>query len=281
MIFKNKALFKTLAAGVLVLGLAACEKGINDDIITPAAEVKFTTPVGTVGKYFITNSPSSAWKVPVGFTTVSDKDRTVTFTYTSSTGAAQGTHYSAPQSITIPAGKVVDTLVIKGLFATFTGVKHNLSVKVSSPDAATANADNTYTLEIQRTCPVNVTDLLGAYTKTYDYSNGSTTADWGPYATGITPTTPGVYGTKDTLRISNFWDYGNPLDLEIDWTDGANLKTTVIDSYVFTHSTYGAIRAKSRGTGTFSSCDQTFTVNFSLYASAGTFSDTYTTTLKR
>jgi hypothetical protein len=98
----------------------------------------------------------------------------------------------------------------------------------------------------------------------------------------ISDLNPGSTGTKDTVQVDNFWDYGNPIQVELDWTDPSNFKTTVIDgAFVYNDATYGPIRIKARGNGTFSSCDQTFTINFYLYANIGTFSNPFQTTLER
>src|SRR5688572_30496930 len=101
-----------LFAGALFL--VSCKKGVNEDILEVPAYSEFGTPT-LEGKYFILNSPTSSFKIPVGITNVSAEDRTIQFTYSSPTGATAGTHYTAPTSIVIPAGKALDSLVVHGI----------------------------------------------------------------------------------------------------------------------------------------------------------------------
>jgi len=112
-------LFYTLFAGLALLSLASCKKNnlvVGKDI-TPPPFAKFSTlgTSDTTASYYIKSS-NNTFKIPVGITNVSDKDRTIQFTYTSNS-AVQGQQFTAPASIVIPAGKALDSLTISGMFS--------------------------------------------------------------------------------------------------------------------------------------------------------------------
>jgi hypothetical protein len=140
---KRNLLF-TIFAGLVLLVISSCDKDEHmDKLLTPPDYVKFNTP-GVSSTYTITNSASSVFKLPVGFSTVSTSDRTVKFLITTSS-ATKGVQYNAPETITIPAGKVVDTLFINGLYAGYTASRRDtLKIQFAAPD--TAAFRNTYTL---------------------------------------------------------------------------------------------------------------------------------------
>jgi flagellar capping protein FliD len=100
---------------LLAAMVASCKKA---EMVVPPSVAEFLTKVNT-DTYYIQNSPASVYKIPIGVTTVATQDRVINYTITSPTGATAGTHYSIASSgsITIPAGKAVDTIVVRGLFA--------------------------------------------------------------------------------------------------------------------------------------------------------------------
>lgn len=287
--FKKYALVKILSAALLVTGMVACEKGINDEIVTPPAEVKITTPVSTQGKYFITSTPNS-FKVPVGFTTVSDKDRTVNITYNSRT-AVRGTHYNAPQTIVIPAGKSVDSITIAGVFSAYpTGRRDTLSVSVSSPDAGVAFTDNTYQVVMQKYCDVNLTALQGEYKNTTE-TNSTGGSPYGPYTMSVRDLKSTGATTAEGYFV-NLWDSGlDDIKFTIDWTDPANFKVTIPRQFIGIDYAAGQpmeVRTNATGVSTFSSCDQTFNLSVDFlvfnYPTAGltaSYSTNYKINLRR
>src|SRR5205809_4744499 len=122
----NKNILKIFFAGIglSLLLLSSCEKRsivVDQDDIIPPTYAKFNVipsalyTTDSTATYYV-KSTGESFKLPVGITNVSDKDRTVNFTYTSNS-AVQGVQYSAPASITIPAGSALDTLTISGIFA--------------------------------------------------------------------------------------------------------------------------------------------------------------------
>ncbi|MET0392327.1 MAG: hypothetical protein ABW019_04265, partial [Chitinophagaceae bacterium] len=248
---------RILAAALITVALAACVKGVNDEKLTPPAFSKFGTS-NLTGKYFVTNSTASVFKIPIGITAVANTDRTIQLTISSSTGAVAGTQYTAPTSIVIPAGQSLDSLAIKGIFAGYpAGRRDTLRITITGGDVPVSIYANTYTLVMQKYCDVVLATMSGNYTNTRDYVDNSQI--WGPYGATVSDPTPGTNGngiSRDTIRIANFWDVGYPLDVVLDWSDPATFTTTVINGQPLgSDPTYGPMFARARGTGTFSSCD--------------------------
>lgn len=277
---------------VAAVMLISCKKNnlVIDQDITPPAFVKFNTilPGDTTYSYYITsNSPPVV--LPVGVTTVSNQARTIQVTYTSS-GAVQGTQFSAPSTITIPAGEAITNLAIQGLFAGYTSSTKidTLIITVGGGDVPSSDYRSKYTLIMRKYCDVVVDDFLGDYDNTTELFG---TSAYGPYTTSISSVTP-VNATKANIVVENIYDYGwGPITFELDWTDPANFKATVIaqNSGIANAGTLGAAYAgeqvavrPSAQAGTFSSCEGTLILRMQIgVAGLGFFSDLYQLTMKR
>ncbi|HEX8315651.1 MAG TPA: hypothetical protein VF609_11690 [Flavisolibacter sp.] len=278
---KNLFLFSFLATAFF-----ACKK---EEISIPPTVSEFTAST-SLGTYFIQNSPNSSFKIPVGLTAASTSPTTINFTVTSPTGATAGTQYTVESTtITIPAGKVVDTITVKGLFAGYpTGRRDTLVFKITGGTVGAASWSNTYTLVMQKSCNVDLNSFLGNYTRTNEFFGSA----YGPYLTSISSVTP-ISATKGRIVVQNLYDSGwGPIEFELDWTDPANFKATVIPKSAgianagTISSTYAgrqvAVRPFAGEEGTFSSCDGTLTLKMQLgVAGLGFFNDLYTVTMVR
>jgi hypothetical protein len=206
-------------AAVMIVG---CKK--DTSVKTPPEIATFTNQTG--GTYFIT-APGVTYKIPVGFTTVSAQDRTITVSVTSPTGAVAGTHYTlSSTTVTIPAGKAVDSITVTGNYANYSsGRKDSLIFKITDAKGVATNEYNSvYKLYMRGPCfDGDVTDINvmgGNFTQTFE--NGS----YGPYTTtisGITSTS----ATTATAKINNLYDYFGPLTINFDWTDPLNTKAEI------------------------------------------------------
>jgi hypothetical protein len=272
-----------LVAGVCFIA-SSCEEKVNEDILEVPAYSEFGTS-NTTGKYFITNSTSSTFKIPVGITNVSSTDRTIQFTLASSTGAVAGTQYTAPTSVVIPAGKALDSLVIHGIFAGYpTGRRDTLRISITGGDAPVNTYNNVYTLIMQKYCDVTFPSFAGDFDNTLEYEVVPGPVSWGPYTTSVSnivSTGP----TSATAVLENLFDYGGQVNAVIDWADPANFKVTIAEQNTGAlvssgSSTYRLwIRTSSAGVSTFSSCDGTITVTIDAIAknAAGTTLGTFAT----
>ncbi|MDB5229280.1 MAG: hypothetical protein JWN76_85 [Chitinophagaceae bacterium] len=278
---------------LLGLSIVACVK--DNTIVTPAY-AEFATP-GSVatGSYFITNDPNSVYMLPVGITTASSVARTINYTITSSTGAVAGQQYTvASNSIVIPAGKVVDSIPVKGIFAGYpTGRRDTLTFTLTGGDVDPFPSYNVFKLVTQKYCNVVSTDLTGNYTNTKDYDKTPTgTASTQKYTASISNWVPKT-ATSATITIKNLgassdWGFGpfasnEPaaigLTATLDWSNPANF-TITLPSQPYMLTTFGYGPSTISGSGTFSSCDQTFTLTNTVKVSSGNFTPV-ATILKR
>jgi hypothetical protein len=285
---KQKLLILLLGTITLILGLVSCKK--KTEAAMPPANSELAFDNAPKNFFVLSTSPGDVFKIPVGITTPLDHPVTVQFSYTSATAIA-GTHYSAPASITIPAGKVIDTLQLKGFFSNIpAGVAHNLTVKISGGDLPGLVGKDSVLVTLRRYCNVVLSSLLGAYPNTNEFFG----SPYGPYSTSVLTATP-VSGssTKATVTIANIYDAGwNPITFELDWTDPANFKATVVsqssgigDAGTLNPAYTGmqvAVRPFAGQQGTFDMCNQVLTLRLQLgVAGLGWFSGLYTVTMKR
>jgi hypothetical protein len=130
-----------------------------------------------------------------------------------------------------------------------------------------------------------LSDLPGTYTNCVDYQGGG----YGPYTVNITGTSTGP--TSAALVIKNlaagaFGPFGpsdnalNPgIKVNIDWSNPANFTAVVTTQPFYVDPTYGQAKMVT-DVGTFSSCANTFTLNYSVAVAAGSFG-AFTTTIAR
>jgi hypothetical protein len=110
----------SLSLALVSVVFAGCDKTKPYDIFSADSFAHFTgAPVQT---YSILEDPAPVYNVAIGTNDVSDADRTVSYTISSPTGAASGTHYSnaASGSITIPAGKSVALFPLQANYNQYT-----------------------------------------------------------------------------------------------------------------------------------------------------------------
>lgn len=271
-----KNISRLLFAGCGLLLLAACEKGVNDKMLTPPAFSEFGTS-NLLGKYFVTNSASSVFKIPVGITNVANTDRTIQLTITSPTGAVAGTQYTAPTTVVIPAGEALDSLAIKGIFAGYpTGRRDTLRIKITGGDVPVNGYNNTYNLVMQKYCDVSLAGISGAYTNTRE-TTSSGGNPYGPYTASIKNLTQLTPTTAKGL-VENLWDSGlDDLEIYFDWTDPANFTVSMPQQYSGVDYDVNQpidVRTSPGQPNSFSSCDQSIslTVDFIVknYPTPGT-----------
>lgn len=272
--------------GVLVL--QGCKK--EDTLVLPQEVAHFTNQTG--GTYFVT-APGTSYKIPVGVSTVSSADRTVTITVSSPTGAVAGTQYTlSSTTVTIPAGEAVDTIEVRGDFAAYSaGRKDTLVLTITQPDVKAAPYNSTYTLYMRGPCfegDVVLEEFLGDYANTNELFG---TSAYGPYTTSISSVTQTSPTTGDIV-VTNIWDSGwGPITFSLDWTDAANRKVTIAQQSGIADAgtlsaTYAgqdvSVRAFAGQVGTFSICGQTLQLKLQLGVTGlGWFGSLYTVNMAR
>ena len=271
-------LFYTFFSGLLLMSLASCKKNnivVGKDI-QPPAFAKFSTygAGDTTASYFI-KSTNEPFKIPVGITNVTNEDRTIQFTYSSST-AIQGQQYSAPATIVIPAGKALDSLAITGVFSSYDpGRIDTLQISIAG-GVAPGPYKSHYTLYLQKYCDVDLNSFVGTYANCID--DGS----YGPYTIEVISATS-TGSTSGYLMIGNLWDAGGstPIRVDLDWSDPSKFAAAIpAGQKLYVDPDYGQAFVKPNGSGTFNSCENTFTLKYQVYVSVGGFPPT-STVMKR
>jgi hypothetical protein len=203
----------------------------------------------------------------------------------------------------IPAGKVIDSLVVSGNFALYTtGRKDTLIFTIQDADKGGINSfgeNNRYTLLMRGPCfegeiASSLQDLLGDYNTTRDTLTGAFT--YGPYKTTIKSATI-TSATTANIVVANLYDEGwNDLTFTLDWTDINDRKLTLVTQNAGGNAgnTFGAayngmpygirpVAASAGGqVGTFSYCGQTLTIKAQIgIFGVGYASNLYTVKMSR
>lgn len=230
------------------------------------------------GDYYVTQNPNTSFKIPIGLTSASDVPRTVQVTITSPSGAAEGAQYTvSTKSITIPAGKVEDSIIVKGNYNGFAGGRlDTLVFKITGGDISPVETSKEYTLYMQQYCEVDLGMFSGIYIA-QDYYDGE--PDGGPYSVRLTPgSTTGA--TSGNFSIEGLWGTPTLLNINLNWADPAAFTTEIPVQAFFVHPTYGQSTIRPNGKGTFSSCNNTLRIDYEVTVAAGSFGQYYTTLRK-
>lgn len=259
-----KQLTYIIAIAGLLFSAAGCKK--EKTTIPPTfAHFDFISS----GDYYITQDGNSAFKIPIGLTAASDGDKTIQFTISSPSGAAEGQQYTlARKSITIPAGKVTDSLVVKGLYNGYpVGRVDTLIFKITGGDVNAIATSNEFTVYLQRYCDVDMADFSGQYTA-QDYVDGE--PDGSPYPVDLT-SVGSTGASSGTLSLEGLFGIPVPFTINIDWNDPSNFTTEVPTQPWFVDGTYGQTTLRPNGKGSFSSCKNSFRIEYELTVAAGSF----------
>ena len=185
----NKILSYAFFGAIALIAFASCKKNnlvVGKDITSPAfVKIGTWTAADSVGTYVV-RSNNAPYKIPIGITNVSDKDRTINFTYSSPT-AVEGVNYTAPKSLVIKAGEALDTLEVTGLFAGFNNdvtVSHKLKVSISGGDIPVNPSKFNYDITMKMYWDADVDAFSGTYI-IQDFYGGEPDGD--PYEVTLTP----------------------------------------------------------------------------------------------
>jgi hypothetical protein len=261
----------TLSAATLLLAIAGCKEDAADYHKDADAQAHFTN-VTTASVYF-QNTSNSVYKLPVGVTSISDKDRTVTYSVTSTTGAAAGAQYTIANlgKVVIPAGEAIGYIPVTGIYAGNTARFDTLVFTLTGGDIPATDYNKTLTLAM-RYCNIDVSTLVGDYLNTRNTSTGT------PYKSTVNSVTT-TSATTGYLMISGIYvTTAAPVRVNLDWTDIGNLKTQVVTTAnVYNDATYGPVQYNPIGFGSFNPCANTITLSFQRQVAAGVFANNIVT----
>jgi hypothetical protein len=274
----NKLFYYTLFAAFGVICLASCKKNnlVVDKDVTPPPYVKFGTWNNSDSSAtYVIKSNNAPFKIPVGITNVSDKDRTINFTYSSAT-AVQGQQYTAPSSLVIKAGEALDSLEITGIFDGFNSITRidKLVITISGGDVPVNQVKSNFILNMKKYWEADLNAFSGVYV-IQDYTGGA--PDGGPYEVTITPVS--LNGPSSVVAIAGLWGFDEPpVKVTLNWDNLETGKTTVPKANWFVHPTYGQSTINPAGTGSFSTATNTIIIGYAATVAAGSFGN-YTSIL--
>lgn len=272
-----KRMNKIFFAGLLLalVAIAGCDKTKLYKVKEPDGQISFANVSNDA---YTVATASSVYKLKVGTTDIADHDRSATISVSSPTGAVIGTHFTLSKTtVVIPAGKVLDSIEVKGVFAQYTaGRKDTLVFTITQSDAAISTYNSTLKLFVRGPCfdsdIPSFTPMVGAYTKTFE--NGS----YGPYTSTITGASS-TGATTATASITNIYDSGITGVATFNWATPGNFTVTIAAQQVGTLS--GApLFLRTTAPGKFTYCTNFFTIPLELYTAAGTY-DAWTMTMGR
>lgn len=270
-IINNYGMAKIFIIAIALFSLWGCKK--SETLVSPPFEAHFTNLNNAT--LIVNTAPGGRFVIPIGLTNKSDKDQTVTFAVTSPTGAVPGTHYTIAggNTRTIPAGKVLDSIVVVGIPAAYlSGRKDTLIFTITEPSVKASSYNKEFRLAISACLEsdIDFRKLLGTYTKTFE--NGT----YGPYNTTISSFTV-VSATSGTATISNLWDNGYSAVVLFDWSVPGTFTATIAPQQV---SATRFIRSTPGTVGTFTYCTPAFNMTLDLYT-ATTILDRWVMTMAR
>ncbi len=267
----NKIFYYTFFAALSVISLASCKKNnlVVDKAVTPPAYVKFGTwnNSDSAATYTI-KSTNAPFKIPVGITNVSNKDRTINFTYSSAT-AVQGQQYTAPSSLVIKAGEALDSLEIKGIFDGFNSITRldKIVITISGGDVPVNPTKSHFILNLKKYWEADLNAFSGVYI-IQDYTGGAPEGD--PYEVTLTPVS--VSGPSSIVSITGLWGVDvPPVNVTLNWDNFETGKTTIPKANWFVDPDYGQSTINPNGTGTFSVTDNTIKIGWEARVTAGSF----------
>jgi hypothetical protein len=254
----KKIIIKLLSIFAVVMVLHSCSEA-DPILYSGPTFVSFTD--GILGDYFV-QSDNTPFPIQVGIPAPAGSDLTVNVEVLYASGTA-GTHYEVPSSVTIPSGSVTADLLVEGIFANLSGRKDTLVLQLVSADTASFNT--VYTLYMQQFCPFDVNDFVGSWTA---YEQSDYEADpYPPYTINFAL----VPGEANTLVTQDIWPYF-PIKVVFNADDPANFFWRIPDQFLVDDlGGYGEGRATDLGPGAFSACDQTASIRYKIYVSAGNF----------
>lgn len=257
----RKLIFRSLVL-VGLLALSSCEENENPifDNVNGQTMLRFVTTSSTLP---VEPTGVTSQELTVHVTTVSDTDRTVTLEVDASSTATSN-QYSI-NDIVIPAGEYVGTGSIVGNYANLpTSGAVTLVVNMTGISGQTTHQeDATYTLTLERFCPLVIADFYGTYTQYRSFNDpgneqltGNLTASAGPVA--------------NTLLLSDLYAGGRQAVIELDYSNPASPVVThrsfefgaVFATFASTGPLYTYALASDQPNNTFNTCNKTISLNF-------------------
>lgn len=157
-ILVNITKLSLLLAFILIFN--ACEEDKDQWMYDGPALASF--PNATTGDFFIEDKADASFTVDVALNTVSGSERTINVTVNEDLSTAvEGTHFTMPSTVTIPANQVIGELSISGKYADLPNVPLTLVIEIEGENSA--DYDNQFVLSLYKFVPFDLQNFVGTF----------------------------------------------------------------------------------------------------------------------
>ena len=197
---KNK-IFNSVKISLLLIsfiGFIACDSKDDDtSYLDDRTSVSYFVP-GASGTLLVQEDVNSTYDIKVGISEPKPFDRAFVYEIDPSSTAVLGTDFTVSSSLIIPANSIVGTISVTGDYAASTLVGKTVKFNLVDVEDALLGARQTFTLTIQRFCPVADDYMIG------DYQISDVSATIGP-GNGTSNFSPGVVTISSNGPTSRTW----------------------------------------------------------------------------
>lgn len=192
---------KFLKISLSFLAFAAfigCDSTDDDtSYLNDRTSVSYFVP-GASGTLLVQDGIQSTYDIKVGISEPKSFDRAFTYTIDPSSTAVLGTDFTVSSTLTVPANSIVGTISVTGDYAASSLAGKIARFNLESVEDASIGARKTFTLTIQRFCPVADDYMIG------DYQISDVSAQIGP-GNGTSNFAPGVVTITANGPTSRTW----------------------------------------------------------------------------
>jgi hypothetical protein len=249
-----------ILAGLVLVFFQSCEE--DQDRLIYDGEAKAFFMDGKEGAFYVPNESSPKKTIKIGLVKPAENDMTLAVKVVDSLSTAvEGTHFTMPETVTIPKGEIEGTIEVTGIYTGFTGEKVQLTLALDTEEAMSEDK-MMFVLNMDRFCPFNIEDFVGtwAVNEVSEYN--------GAYPEYNVTT---EIHNGDTLVVHNLWENTPDVYMVFDDTDPSNFTVRIFDQYYSTHSSYGEMRISDLQPGSFNVCNMSISTTYKIYVSAGNF----------
>lgn len=257
----KKIIFSALLL-VGIISLQSCEENTNPifDNVNGQTMLRFVNTSSTLP---VEPTGVTSQELVVHVTTVSTSDRTVTLEVDASSTATSNQY--TINDIVIPAGEYTGTGSVIGNYANLpSSGSVDLVLKMTGVSGGSSvQEDATYTLTLERFCPLVIADFYGTYTQYRSFNDfgnetltGNATISAGP--------------APNTLLITNLYASGRQGVIELDYSNPTTPLVThrsiefgaVFATFASTGPLYTYMLSSDQPNNTFNTCNKTISLNF-------------------
>lgn len=180
------------------VGFVSCDSTDDDtSFLNDRTSVSYFVP-GASGTLLVQDGVSSTYDIKVGISEPKSFDRAFTYTIDPASTAELGTDYTVSSTLVVPANSIVGTITVTGDYNASTLAGKTVIFNLTDVEDAVLGARKSFTLTLQRFCPVAADYLVG------DYQISDVSANIGP-GNGTSNFKPGIVTITANGATSRTW----------------------------------------------------------------------------